>query len=133
MQQIIEHNLKIMTDKSAGGMTHLFRQESMGGNASIWGPYSCVGLNFSYNPINGKIFIFTNSQPRKKKLSRGCYRAAVKMVSEREFKLRIINISLENDASTKAKINLKLSVKEFNKIYAFKLSRTEKIKSLFWK
>lgn len=121
-----------MTSLSRGGMQYLFRQESMGGNAATWGPYPCVGLNFCYDPNDGKIELFSNNQPRKIDHSKHYFRAAVKLDSDNKFKLRIIDFFTPKEASKKAKINLTLSVKEYNKIFAFKLTYTEKARSIFW-
>ena len=127
---IIEKNLEKMVGDNKGDMFPLLCNESMGGNASRWKGLSCAGANFYYDPLNGEMQYFENSQHVPEDIldrcSHGILRVAIRIrhkvaPGEHHTKYRIIRCLTPINIRPAAKANIEETIKEYNKRYGFEI------------
>ncbi|MBT5023346.1 hypothetical protein HOK51_08805 [Candidatus Woesearchaeota archaeon] len=118
----IKQNLALMNSTSEGSLMDILIEDSLGGNAGDWNDLSCVATNFCYNPNTGALIKFDNYSEESQMLgacSRGYFRIAIDF-KELDDKVSSGIIELDaRDASDSAKIVLKKTVEEFNRLNSF--------------
>ncbi|MBU0471633.1 MAG: hypothetical protein KKF89_05700 [Nanoarchaeota archaeon] len=118
MTNIVLENLELMiSTEEEDGLHQVVLVESVGGNAGFWNNYPCAGVNFHYNPENGKIAFFGDYSLQKKQgLMEDSFRIAINLD---EDKLRILDYKPPEEIPINARINLRMTVEQYNKNYGF--------------
>ena len=118
--EVVSHNLDLMLKKGEGGLPDLISTESMGGNAGHWNGHPCVGANFYFNSMDGRIMFFGNIQevPNsiKEQFAPGCFHIALNLETGQVHLITIIlSPNVEEVLTPLARSNLKKTMREYNK------------------
>ncbi|MBW3017088.1 hypothetical protein KY316_01845 [Candidatus Woesearchaeota archaeon] len=73
LEAIVEANLRLMCLHEDGGMKHLLRYESIGGNAGR----NCLGASFYFESSSGRILYFKNASGESSDLRNGVFRLRI--------------------------------------------------------
>ncbi|HII72276.1 TPA: hypothetical protein HA265_05980 [Candidatus Woesearchaeota archaeon] len=131
-ESIVKHNLLKMVCIDEGCMPpYIVQSESMGGNAGTWGSFPCVGANFIYDRMGGKIEHFGNIQYAPRHLINGKFaEGTFKLACKIDFhsippstQYRVVKTPSFTPATDIARQALEETVEQYNKIYGINLLR----------
>ncbi len=123
IDDVVMQNAALMYSQRPGGMSHVLRDESMGGNAGKYGKYSCYAANFFYDESNGRLCWFWTGELRQvpsaiqASCGEGLFRLAVNLdpflAGDRVVEIVLPELILP------AAYALQESAREYNQLFGF--------------
>jgi hypothetical protein len=123
-EEIIRHNLELMTSRKPGGLPDGMSHESQGGNAGYCGRMPCVGVHYIYDKNTGRIIQFDGEMGLPEELreteSGGILDITLESILP-SARARVLRLGTQ--CTSTARENLEETMRRYNAQYGFEIPK----------